>query len=147
MPMPSAFEWSRRWDDLGLCAGLERQVVGRFLAVDRARAVLAAGVEREVIGEPRASLEGRVAGHELGDVVAGLGAGREARERDVRAELAPLEADAAVARHRRHLLLQPVEPVVPGDQRDQRLGLLAAGELLDARYRDREARTGDVRQF
>src|SRR5579871_2884069 len=145
-PHPSGLWWTpAKGDSTKSNFALECQVVGRFLAIDRARAALAAGVEREVIGQPRARLEGRMAGHELGDVVAGLGARGEARQGDVRTELAALDREAAVARDRRHLLVQPVEAVVLGDQRDQRLGLLAAGELLDARHRDREARAGDVR--
>ena len=43
--------------------------------------------------------------------------------------------------------MQPVEPVAPRDQSHQRLGLLAAGELLDARHVDRKAGAGNVRQL
>src|SRR5579871_3208441 len=98
-----------------------------------------------MLGEPGAGLEGRMARHELGDVVAGLRAGTEARQGHVWAELAALDLDAAVARHGRYLLLQPIEPFVLLDQRYQRLGLLAAGELLDARDAEREFRRSDVR--
>src|SRR5918993_5816658 len=65
-----------------------RELVRRFLGVDRARAAAAAGVERELVGDPRAGPEGRMARHELRQMVSGLRAVAEARQGHVRAELA-----------------------------------------------------------
>src|SRR5262245_3732518 len=93
----------------------KRQRVSRLFSIDGAVAAGATGVEREMVGDPRAGPEPRVARHELRQVVAGLRVAAEARERHVRAELAALELDAAVARDARHLLLQPVQPLAAFD--------------------------------
>src|ERR1044072_6025817 len=134
----------------GLMPGLsrlERQPVRCLFGVDRARAAAAAGVEREMVGDPRAGLEGRVARHELRQMVSSLRAVAEARQGHVRAELAALALDAAVARHGRDLLVQPVEAIALLDGGDQGARLLAARELLDAGDGDGEGWAGDVRQF
>src|SRR5215831_20141361 len=89
--------------------------ISRLFRIDRAAAPGAAGKKREMVGDPRAGPEARVACHELRQVVAGLRVAAEAREGHVRAELAALELDAAVARDARHLLLQPVEPLAAFD--------------------------------
>src|SRR5262249_46372770 len=107
----------------------------------------ATGVEREVIGNPWAGPEPRVARHELRQVVAGLRVAAEAREGHVRSELAALELDAAVARDPRHLLLQPVEPPAALDGGAQRARLLAAAELPHAGQRHGKARPLDVGQL
>src|SRR5918993_257116 len=109
-----------------------RELVRRFL-----------GVERDLVGDPRAGPEGRMARHELRQMVSGLRAVAEARQGHVRAELAALDLDAAVARHGRDLLVQPVQPVALLDARDQGARLLAARELFDAGDGDGEWRAGD----
>src|SRR5262245_61763259 len=97
-----------------------------------------------MVGDPRAGPEARVACHELPEVMASLGAAAEARERHMRAELAALELDAAVARHARHFLLQPVEPLAALDRGDQGARLLAAAELRHAGQRHGKTRPLDV---
>src|SRR5215470_13313548 len=69
--------------------------ISRLFRIDRAAAPGAAGKKREMVGDPRAGPEARVACHELREVVAGLRVAAEAREGHVRAELAALELDAA----------------------------------------------------
>src|SRR5689334_7660723 len=123
-----------------------RQVVHRLFGVYRARAAGAAGVEREMLGDPRTGLESRVAGHELGDVMTRLGAVAKARQGDVRSELAPFDLYAAMARDGRDLLLQPFQSFGPLDQRDQSLGLLARTELFDAGELDGEFRSRGIGQ-
>src|SRR5215472_17295419 len=76
----------------------ERKRISRLFRIDRAAAPGAPGKQREMVGNPRAGPEARVACHELRQVVAGLRVAAEARERHERAELAPLEFDAAVNR-------------------------------------------------
>src|SRR6266567_1952835 len=126
---------------------LEGQPVARFFRIDPSAAAAAAGIECEMLGDPRTGPKSRVAGHELRQVMAGLGAVGKARQRDVRAELAALDLDAAVARHGRNFLLQPLQPVAPFDRGDQGARLLAAAELLDAGQRHGKARPRDVGEF
>src|SRR6516164_859678 len=93
----------------GARRALVTQVIHRLFGVDRTRATRSAGVEREMLGDPGAGTELGVARHELRDVMAGFGAVAEARQCDMRAELAALDVDPAMARDGRDLVLQPLE--------------------------------------
>src|SRR5262245_11114970 len=73
------------WREVALTAPtpLERQRIGGLFGIDRARAAGAAGIEHEMVGDPRAGPEVRMAGHELRQVMAAFDAVGKARQCDV----------------------------------------------------------------